>query len=670
MATDSNADALAMKLTVNDAPALAFRAMRGVERFGRTFEYHVEALADDGTIAPATVLGKPAGVTVELMGGQQRHFHGLVTAFSQGGPVGRLHSYRLVLRPWLWLLTRRADTRIFQNLSVPDIVKQVLSAFSADFDLQLEGSFPAHEYRVQYRETDHDFVHRLLEEEGIYYYFTHAAAKHTMVLVNAPGRHVASPLQSTFVYRDTADAHLEFEPITAWHTDYEVQSGKVTVRDYDFESPANPVHSSSNGQAARGPVAYEVYDYLNAYSRLKENAQPDGTRISKLRIEERQSPYLRAHGGGSVRAIACGYRFSLTEHPRSEQNADYLVIGTEIEMRYSAYESEQDETRYECRFTAIGESDVYRPPRVTPRPVVGGPHTAVVVGPSGEEIYTDKYGRVKVQFHWDRLGQKNENSSCWIRVSSPWAGQNWGAIQIPRIGQEVVVDFLEGDPDRPLVTGRVYNAVQMPPWPLPANATVSTIKSRSSKSGAADNFNELRFEDKKGEEYVWFQAEKDLFELVKNDHKLLVKRNQDKIVRGDLTEQIDGKVHRKVGADNVLEVVGGHSLKVTGDAMAEVTGSVSLQGSDKMDVKLGGNLGVASDGAVHIKAAMAMVIEAGSQLTLKVGGSSVVLGPAGVTIDGPLVKINCGGSGGSGGGASPKAVVAYAAPEEKKDPLG
>jgi type VI secretion system secreted protein VgrG len=306
---------------------------------------------------------------------------------------------------------------------------------------------------------------------------------------------------------------------------------------------------------------------------------------------------------------------------------------------------------------------------MAPKPVVAGLHTAVVVGPAGPEIHTDAHGRIQVQFHWDRLGNRDGEKSCWVRVATPWAGKNWGMISLPRIGQEVVVDFLEGDPDRPMVIGSVYNGEHKPPYELPKNATVSTSRSRSSGDGAAANFNELRFEDKKGDEYIWLQAEKDFHQLVKNDATLQVDGNQQRIVAKDLTEKIDGDVKIKIGKDSVEEVTGSHSVKTSKDAITEASMSISHKSGTNIDIKAGANLAAVAAANVHIKGGANVVVEAGVMLTLKAGSSTIVLGPTGVMIVGSLVMINSGGSGGAGEGASPKAGLSVTAPEKKADPL-
>ena len=653
-----------MTLKTSLGEDLLFMSMDATEELGKLFEFDIQAVAESGTILPEDLLGKPASAAVTLPEGAERHFHGLVCAMGTDGAGKMLFGYRMVLRPWLWLLTRRSDTRVFQALTLQDILKKVFEPFSPDYRFELTGTLPQYEYCVQYRETDFNFVSRLMEQEGVYYYFEHTADKHTMVIVNSPSAHKPHPEQEQFVFRDSADGQIDLEAITEWHASKEIQTGQVVLRDFEFTTPKTLVEATVKAPRKDASTKLEVYDYPGSFAK-----SADVERYSQLRMEELQARFSRVDGSGSVRGLACGYRFDLHQHPREDQNKTYLVMSTRTELAHSGYESGEGETSCKCSFTAIEGSETFRPRRETPKPRVAGLHTAIVVGPAGQEIHTDEHGRAKLQFHWDRIGAKDDKSSCWVRIATPWAGQNWGGISLPRIGQEVVVDFLEGDPDRPLITGRVYNGEQKPPYALPDHATVSTHKSRSSKDGAAANFNELRFEDDKGSEYVWFQAEKDFHQLVKNDATLLVTGKQDRIVKKDLTEQIDGTVKVKIGKDSVTEVVGKHSLKVSDDMMTESAMSISQKSGTKMDVKVGADFGLDAAMNIHLKGGVNIVIEAGVMITLKAGPSSVVLGPSGVSIVGPMVMINSGGSAGSGGGASPKPVLAVEAPVDKKDPL-
>jgi type VI secretion system secreted protein VgrG len=426
----------------------------------------------------------------------------------------------------------------------------------------------------------------------------------------------------------------EDDVVLSWRLEQEMRTGACALSDYNFETPSTrlEVNAASNINQG-GNSRFEIFDYPGDYG--KRDA---GDGFAKIRMEEEEAAHTVITGESDVRAFVSGYKFTLKGYERRDQNAPYILTAVshagEEGGFYSGAGSETEAT-YSNTFTAMPATVKFRPPRLTPKRLVYGTQTAVVVGPSGEEIYTDKYGRVKVQFHWDRRGTMDEKSSCWVRVSQPWAGKGWGAVWLPRIGQEVIVDFLEGDPDRPIITGRVYNAQQMPPYALPDEMTKSTFKSYSSKGGGG--FNELRFEDKKGSEEVFLHAEKDLELRVKNDLHETVVNERHLTVQSNMLEQIDGD----------------HSFAVKGDQNQKVDGTVSLKAGQDLQMKVGNNCALDSGTEIHLKAGMTLVIESGTTLTLKVGGNFVNIDSSGVTIQGTLVNINSGGAAGSGAGANP-----------------
>ena len=676
-------DALLTLTTKLGAGKLAIRQFGASEELGRPFEFTVVALAEDLALDTDGLLGSHATVALELPGDEKRYFDGIVAAAGLDGALGRRVQHRLVLRPWLWLLTRRTETRIFQKKSVKDIIEAVFGEYQHDVKFELSASYEPIEYCVQYRETDFNFVSRLMEQEGIYYYFTHEAGRHVMVAVDKSSAHKPFPGFATIEFRGSIDAGVELEVVTQWRTRNEVQSSKVTLSDYNFTTPATKLESNAQTTLSKPAGTLEVYDPPGDFQTSGE-----GQRYATLRMEEIEARHLRIYGAGSARGIAVGHRFTLKDHPLDAQNAAHIVVSSRIDVTHAGYESGQDVPHFGCSFTAMPASETFRTQRVTPKPTVPGPQTAVVVGKSGEEIWTDEYGRVKVQFHWDRVGKKDENSSCWVRVAHAVAGKGFGMVALPRIGQEVVVDFIEGDPDRPLVTGGVYNAQQTVPYALPDHKDVWTMKSHSTKGGGDDNFNELRFGDEKGSEYVWFQAEKDHFLHVKNDAWLYVGHDEFHKVDRHLQEEIDGNVQRSVGKDlkekidgaaslevakdSAVKIGGEYGLKVATDLAADAGAKLSLKSGADMVQKVGANLGVDAAANVHIKAGANLVIEAGAMITLKAGGGSVVIGPANVAITGAMVQINSGGGGGSGSGASPKSPKAPEAPEkpqEQKDPI-
>jgi type VI secretion system secreted protein VgrG len=678
---DNTAQGPIMKLQTSLGDTLRFRSLAASEEMGRLYDYSVLALADaDANVDPVALLGTDAVVSIELGNGEQRHFHGQVARAGLESAHGKLISWRLQLRPWLWRLTRRADNRIFQNLTVEDIIKKVFEKHpGGDVVFELQGSFTPRLYCVQYRESDFNFVSRLMEEEGMYYFHRHTADKHTLVICNAMTSHADFPGFGSIKYRDSQDQLIDLQAITEWRHANELTTGKVTLTDYDYLKPGTSLmvdHSSVHNSA---PAALENYDYPGLYL---EKAR--GSNLAQVRQQERDARVLRVTGSTTtVGGLAAGYRFALVDHQLASENTDHVVISTHIDAQYAGYESGQGENHFVCRFTAMRYAHVFRPDRITPKPLISGPQTAVVVGPSGEEIYTDAHARVKVQFHWDRLGEKNDGSSCWVRVASQWAGKAWGMISLPRIGQEVVVDFLEGDPDLPLITGRVYNAVQVPPYALPDNKTVSTIRSQSTLNGTTANANELRFEDKKGEEYVWFQAEKDMRHLVKNNSQTWIKANESRLVGGNLTEQVSGKHSDTVVGNHEFLVKGEQKIHVNGEARFECASPYTLWTTDwviknsKVKWKCD-ELQIEDDGdfklkasTIHLKAG-SVILEGTSKISLKVGGNFVVISASGVDIKGAMVKINSGGSGEAADaaeGEQPVSMEAPAKPAQLNDPL-
>ena len=467
------------------------------------------------------------------------------------------------MRPWLWFLTRTSDCRIFQHQTVPQIVAAVFAdhAAIARFEFRLDKAYRSRTYCVQYRETDFNFVARLLEDEGICWYFEHGPGEHKLVLLDSASAHpVAAGCAALPFYANTGQVSADVEYIGQWQFARSVESGRTALSSYDFERPSTPLGVGQALLRSHGLADLEQYDWQGDYTRSGE-----GQHLVDVRIEELQAAHDTVSGSTNAHGIAAGQRFGLARHPREASNGDYLCLSTQISAQVNAEESGQQAGTFQCQFTAIPAATQFRPPRTTPKPFVQGPQTAVVVGPAGQEIYTDKYGRVKVQFHWDRYGQRNESSSCWVRTSSPWAGKSFGFVQVPRIGQEVVVDFLEGDPDQPLITGRVYNAEQMPPWDLPANATQSGVLSRSSKGGAYGNANALRFEDKSGEEQLWLHAERDQLTEVEHDEDKWVGNDRRKTIDRDETNHIKRDRTETVDRNEKITVHGWRTEEVDGD---------------------------------------------------------------------------------------------------------
>ncbi|HUY13833.1 MAG TPA: type VI secretion system tip protein TssI/VgrG [Terriglobia bacterium] len=678
---------------------LLLEGFTGHEGISRLFNFQLNLLSENDSISFTDIVGKSVTIAVNTAG-DPRYFNGVISRFALTGKESGLTRYQAEMVPWLWMLTRYADCRIFQNMAIPDIIEKVFTGRGfTDYRRQLQNTYNPVEYCVQYRETDFNFVSRLMEQCGICYFFEHEDGKHTLVLGDAPSVHQPCPGQATASFNLTAGDLEQEDVITVFHTEQVVQTGKYSLTDYNFETPSTSLLASEPTiVSVGGNSGFEMYDYPGDY--LKK---PDGQSLAKIRMQEEEVNCTISTGTSVCRAFTSGYKFELADCYRDDLNTSYLLT----EVQHTASVGGSFTTggagggyHYSNRFTCIPATVPFRPPRATPKPFVQGPQTALVVGNSGEEILVDRYGRIKVQFYWDRIGKKDENSGCWIRVSQPWAGKNWGAMWIPRIGQEVVVSFLEGDPDRPLITGRVYNAEQMPPYELPANQTRSTFMSRSSKGGGTANYNELRFEDKKGSEQIFLNAEMDMDhrvehdsrEYVGNNRHLIVHVNQQELVEGDkhghvkgthfekiegdMSLQVSGKQMEKTGGDQSLEVdgaqkekiVGDVSLKVGGDQNGQVGGSVSLQVGQSRNEKVGQTHALEAGQTIHLKGGMTVIIEAGMQLSLKGPGGFVDIGPAGVTIQGTMVLINSGGAAGSGPGASPQSPQDPDAPKDPKDP--
>jgi type VI secretion system secreted protein VgrG len=559
------------------AADLRFESMSTSSGLSLLGDMQLGLLSEKADLKPDDLLGKPVTVTVALRDDTKRHFHGYVTRFGIGAHRGRYFGYQATVRPWLWFLSRTSDCRIFQEQSVPDIVKSVFEDHGiADFEFKLFRSYRKWTYCVQYRESDFNFIARLLEHEGIYWYFKHSDSSHTLVLVDSQSAHDAAAGCDSLPYFENGDsAPPDKDYVSAWTFACAVKTGKVATTSYDFERPSTDLASDHSRQRSHELSDYELFDFQGDYTQAG-----DGTHWSENRMDELQSRFEHLRGSSAANGIRTGHLLKLTHHPREDQNAQYLITGESVHAHQATGESGAGTHGFSCDFSAIPSAQQYRPPRRTLKPFVQGPQTAVVVGPGGDEIYTDKYGRVKVQFHWDRYGRKDEKSSCWIRVSHPWAGKNFGAMHVPRIGQEVVVDFLEGDPDQPLITGRVYNAEQMPPWDLPANATQTGILSRSSKGGAYGNANAIRFEDKKGAEQVWLHAEKNQDIEVENDETHWVGHDRTKTidhdetttVKHDRTETVGNNEKIDIGVDRT-ETVGSNETITIGSNRTENVGA-------------------------------------------------------------------------------------------------
>ncbi|MEC5408472.1 type VI secretion system tip protein TssI/VgrG [Paraburkholderia sp. MPAMCS5] len=641
-------------VTVSCAPAgedLLFLHMSGTEELGRLSEWRVDLLSTRNDLRAGDLLGHDMSIALALPAHGERQFNGIVTAFRIVAPGDRTRNrmarYEAVVRPRLWLLTRASHSRFFHEKSVLNIVTSVLEDYNVDMSNKCSASYPSLPHCAQYRETDFGFISRLMEHEGIYYYFEHGAGKHTLVLTDSSDVHAPIPHYPSISYDAWHEPGTDKECIYAWSSGAELQTGKYEVNDYDFEKPSSSNQQGLLSRATRAevydPPVYTMQEHLSGHTQ-----SGDGDRYAKVGVEIREARNDSISGRSSARGIWPGGQFRLEAHACDAQNHDYLVVSAVYEINSEAYMStiRQDSSLpfFDCAFTALRKENHFRAERVTPQPVVAGPQTAVVAGPDGDEILTDKYGRIKVQFHWEQFAPPADADArmkrCWVRVSQGWAGNRWGTFFVPRIGQEVIVEFVEGNPDRPLVTGCVYNAATMPPFELPANQTLSTLRSNSTKGGGG--FNEMRFDDNKGEEQLFFHAEKDHETWVKND----------------MLANVGNDRHLKITGNEFVAIAGTRHDAVTGDQNASVDGNASLKVAQKLQEKVGMDYALDAGMNIHIKAGMNVVIEAGASITLKAGGAFVVVGPVSVAVSGTPILLNSGGSAESGSGSSPGAPSA------------
>ena len=579
---------------------LVFYSMTGREALGVPYRYDLQLLSENADIGLSELLGQPISVSLEVPDDQVREFNGIVTDFAFAETIGRHSCYHVTVRPWLWLLSQRVQSRIYQNQMVPEVLEAVFREHGfSDFENALTETYRRLEYLVQYRESDLHFVSRLMELEGIYFYFKHEDGIHKLVLADSYSAHEAKTgYESVPYYPPTDNARRERDHVHRWLVRRTLCPAAYSTTDFNFTRPITPVKAQTQAPLDHAFNTYEVYDHPGAFV-----DEGEAEAQARVRLEELQADFEHVLGGSNARGLACGGLFKLTQYPRADQNAEYLIVNTEYRVSVGDYDSTENgaELEFHVDFLAIESSRPYRAPRVTRKPVVEGPQTATVVGQDGQEIWTDEYGRVRLHFHWDREGPANEGSSCWVRVSQAWAGMDWGSIHIPRIGHEVIVSFLEGDPDRPIVTGRVYNAANMPPYALPDNQTQSGIKSRSSKDATAENFNEIRFEDKKGQEELFMQAEKNMTVKVKQNHSISAGASQSLSAGGDQSISTQ--------ANQTVTVKGTRSLTVKGgESKHDVTGKYALTASDTID------------------------ITATNKITLKCGGSTIVMTPADITL--------------------------------------
>jgi type VI secretion system secreted protein VgrG len=676
------------------------------EKMSTLTETDIQFLSPDHDMKMEDVVGQRLSLELEDDKGNTRYWHGHCVSCAYEGRFGGQALYRAEVRPWLWFLTLHADCRIFQEKSALDVIKDIFSARGfSDVKDKTSTSFKKREYLVQYRETDFEFVTRLMEEEGIYYFFTHDNRKETLVLADGSGSHqsLKDAGEIRFAFKEEGVGAGFFkrneDHIYEWKSSERVNSGKVSLTDYNFKKPTTDLKALTaipKGKHSHKDI--EVYDYPGIH-----DTADDGKTRSRIRAEALASEYKRTWGKCNVRNMAVGGTFKLSEHPRSDFNKEYLVLGARHKLQIETDQDKDGQANtalsdergtggaesgkkesYESEFSVQLKSEPFRAPLTTPKPIIAGLQTAIVTGPAGDEIHTDEFGRIKVQFHWDREGRKDEKTTCFIRVSQHMTGQGWGAFHIPRIGQEVVVQFEEGNPDRPIVTGMLYNKAKKPPFAFPANMTQHGFKSNTSKGGGG--FHELVFEDKKDQEFVRFQSEKDYISKVKNnadisigfekkdpgdltqkiyhdkteeletgDHSFTVKDGLQTIsisktnsvtVGEDESISIGANKNDAIGENYTIDVgdtlqisagqkikltVGGSSIEMTSTAIKIKSTTIEMEGSGKFEAKAGGSMKLEASGKMDVKGALT---------TLEGSGMTTVKSSGILTVQGSLVKIN------------------------------
>jgi type VI secretion system secreted protein VgrG len=647
--------------TVLGPDALLLESFEGKESIAGGFKYTLGLLGKDPSISAAKLIRTLATVKLAQADGSERVINGLISRFVQLDQAEGLTVYEAEIRPWYWFLSLTSDFCIWQNKSIPEIVKAVCNEQGfTDLVFKCVKTHKPHEYRVQYGETHLDFITRLMEEEGIFWFAEHDGKKCNMVVAddNSVAK-TAVKLRLSTIAHDTED-----EAVLSWfNVGQDVRPGKYTHMDYNFETPSTQL----KGQHA-GKHASEVVEFPGGFA-TRDDADP----LATLRYQEIVAEQIEAEGAGRCRALKAGGKIEVSKHPNKALNTAYLITSVKQSAKLGDFRTGGDPgLAFKSSFTAIPFDTPYKPERSTELPRAYGYESAVVVGPAGEEIFTDKYGRVKVQFFWDRRGKKDDKSSCWVRVSTVWAGKGWGVINTPRIGQEVLVAFLNGDPEDPIIVGRVYNAEQMPPYALPTNKTQSGIKTRSTLGGTPDNFNEIRFEDKKGSEQLFIHAEKnqdievendethsvghDRSKSIGNDESVHVKHNRTETVDNDETIAIHGNRRETVDKDESIAVSGNRSRTVAKNESVSIEQdrSTSITKNDALDVSENRTISVGKDTTISIGGKRAatvakddtldvgknLTITVADSITIKAGDASISMKKSGdITIKGNNITL-------------------------------
>jgi type VI secretion system secreted protein VgrG len=583
-------------------------AFRGTEAISRPFFFHLDLASEDANLSFDEIVGRPMAFSIRLSDRvEERLFHGIVRRFSVLPQHGRLFRYRAELVPWLWLLSKTSDCRIHQGLTVPEILQETFSRLGfADYQIRLTGEYPRYDYCVQYRESAFNFASRLMEQEGIFYFFQHTKERHLLVIADSPAVHSPCQIQSRAAFCPVYKTTLweEEDCITEFQVQSRIHSSKFSTKDFDFESPsAHLLAECANTEKQRGIPELEAFIYPGDFRRRTE-----GDRLTDLRLQSDAAANAVITGSSACRTFESGHTFDLTEHPRRELNAQYVLTSVQHSAQApEIYSREGESDSYRNTFSVIPKAIPFRPPASAQKPVIQGCQTGVVTGPEGEEIHTDKYGRVKVHFHWNRHSPQNAGSSCWIRVTQAWAGRNFGSIWIPRIGQEVVVDFLDGNPDRPIITGAVYNADQIHPADLPENKMRSGFHSQSTETGSPAQYNQFRIDDTPGKEEIRIHAQKDMSSKIVNDQTTNIGRNEMNLIVGSQDISVRGTDHEQIGSLDVDVVFGNQETNIKG------TSTISI-GTAELEAILGSANHKTSGQEQHIAPMLYRSVSRGQQI--------------------------------------------------------
>lgn len=603
---------------------LLLRSINGTEELGKPFEFTLECVSESHDVAFEDWLGQNVSVRFSTHGGEKDRFlNGIVSQMEQTGVVGRLASYRLVVVPFIWLLSRKADCRIFQQQTVPEIVQEMIKEKGfTDIEDRLTRTYKTLDYCTQYRETDLNFITRLMENEGIYFYFIHEEGKHTLVLADDRSSHEPEPGSEQVPYYPPGAKAVARAHIYHWRVRKQIQTTAYSTTDYNFQKPKDDLYVRASKPQSHTHGEIEIFDYPGDHSEYSE-----GETYVRLRSEELAVGYETIDAQTTSRGVATGRSFTLTGHPRADQAREYLIVGTTLEATTDAFDGGKVDTEgnftFRCGFDCIPLATPYRRPCATPKPVIAGPQTAFVTGVEGEEITTDEHGRVKVKFHWDLYNEANEKSSCWLRVSQDFAGKKWGSMYVPRRGQEVIVTFLEGDPDKPIITGRVYNGENKPAYDPKAQPTISGIKTSTIKG---EGFNEIRFDDKAGHEQIFIHAQKDM--------DIRAKGTVRKTIEREYHFTVESNYHYKTGGDHHIEVAGDYFETINANRHIIAGGNELKEVGGNKDTRVCGSHVEDIVGTQTTSVSGAITIESATSIVLKCGGSKVSIMPGGVIIEG------------------------------------